>query len=198
MSMSMNQMSSGNRGVGASSLWWLILLEGAAAVIIGLLLIFSPGLTTVVLVQTLGFYWLFTGILSLVSLFVDNSMWGLKLLSGILGILAGLAIIRNPLWSAVLIPTLLVILLAVQAIIQGCIKIYQAFRGGGAGAAVLGILNLIIGIFLLSSPLVAALAVPFVVGILALIGGIGAIVSAFRVRNQGYAPPMQRTGAPIY
>ena len=163
--------------------WWLVLLEGIAAVITGVLLLIAPGMTTLVLVQVLGFYWLFVGILALVSLFVDRSLWGWKLFSGILGILAGMVIIRHPLWSALLIPVTLVIWLAALAVVEGIIKLIQAFQGAGVGAAVLGILNLVIGAVLFSSPLMAALFVPITIGILALIGGIAAIILAFQVKK---------------
>src|SRR5690242_6668938 len=103
----MNTMwsSQTSRVVSGGTPWWVVLLEGIAGVIIGICLLISPGMTTLVLVQFLGFYWLFCGILSLVSLFVDRTAWGWKLVGGILGIIAGLIVIRHPLWSAVLIPT---------------------------------------------------------------------------------------------
>jgi uncharacterized membrane protein HdeD (DUF308 family) len=173
--------------------WWVVLLEGIAAVIIGILLLISPGVTTVVLIQFLGFYWLITGILALVSIFLDRSQWGWKLFSGILGILAGLVVIRNPLWSAVLIPTFLVIVLAIQALIQGVVKIVHSFGGGGLGAFVLGLLNILIGVILLFNPLIAAFALPLVLGILALIGGIAAIIGAFRIHGSAASPTMQQS-----
>ena len=173
--------------------WWMVLLEGLAAVIIGVLLLTSPGITTLVLVQVLGFYWLIVGILALVSLFVDRSLWGWKLCSGLLGILSGLVIIRHPLWSALLIPTLLVIVLAVQSLLQGVIKMVEAFRGGGFGAIVLGILNILLGVLLLSAPLMAAFVLPLVVGIFALIGGVAAIFGAFRLHSRTPPATIQQT-----
>jgi uncharacterized membrane protein HdeD (DUF308 family) len=173
--------------------WWMVLLEGIAAVILGVLLLTSPGMTTLVLVQVLGFYWLIVGILALVSLFVDRSLWGWKLCSGILGILAGLVVIRHPLWSALLIPTFLVILLAVQALMQGVIKIVESFRGGGFGAFILAILNILLGVLLLSAPLIAVLVLPLILGIVALIGGVSAIFLAFRLHSSTSSPTIQQT-----
>jgi uncharacterized membrane protein HdeD (DUF308 family) len=173
--------------------WWMVLLEGIAAIILGVLLLTSPGMTTLVFVQMLGFYWLIVGILALVSLFVDRSLWGWKLCSGILGILAGLVIIRHPLWSALFIPALLVVLLAVQALIQGVIKIVESFRGGGFGVFVLGILNILLGVLLLSAPFITAFVLPLVVGIVALIGGIFAIFLAVRLRSSTPSPTIQQT-----
>ena len=45
-----------------SDIWWLFLLQGAAGIILGLMLLTAPGLTTVALVTFLGYYWLIMGI----------------------------------------------------------------------------------------------------------------------------------------
>ncbi len=84
--------------------WWLILIEGISAIIIGILLFTSTVQTMAVLVVFLGFYWLIKGIFDLVSMFVDHSMWGWKLFIGIIGILAGIVILRNPIMSTFAIP----------------------------------------------------------------------------------------------
>ncbi|WP_269848951.1 DUF308 domain-containing protein [Methanosarcina horonobensis] len=77
--------------------WWLIVLEGIFAVIIGLFLLFSPVKTTITLVQILGIFWLLGGALSILSLLVDRENLGWKLLSGIMGILIGLLVFVYPL-----------------------------------------------------------------------------------------------------
>ena len=76
-------------------------------------------LTTVALVTFLGFYWLITGVLSLVQAFVDRSSpWVWSLLSGLLGIAAGTLVLRYPLLAAVTVPTSIVIILGVKALIM--------------------------------------------------------------------------------
>jgi uncharacterized membrane protein HdeD (DUF308 family) len=73
-------------------------------------------LTTVALVTFLGFYWLISGVLSLVQAFVDrSSRWVWSLLSGLLGIAAGTLVLRYPLLAAVTVPTSIVIILGVKA-----------------------------------------------------------------------------------
>ena len=47
--------------------WWLLLLEGIAAIIVGILLFTSTEKTLVVLVQFIGLYWLIRGIFDIVS-----------------------------------------------------------------------------------------------------------------------------------
>jgi uncharacterized membrane protein HdeD (DUF308 family) len=109
-------------------------LEGIAAIIIGLLLLTSPAMTAIVLVQLLGIYWLIAGIFQIVAIFMDSSMWGWKLFSGVLGIIAGILILRHPLWSALLVPATLVILLGLLGITIGIIK-PRHFRAKAGGLA---------------------------------------------------------------
>jgi uncharacterized membrane protein HdeD (DUF308 family) len=162
--------------------WWLVLIQGIFAVLIGLLLLISPGVTTFVLIQFLGFYWLISGIFGIVSIFIDNSLWGWKLFAGILGILAGIAIIQNPLWSTLVVPSTLVIILGVEGLIIGVVNLIQAFSGGGWGAGILGALSILFGLLLVANPLVGATTLVILLGILGLVGGISAIIYAFRVR----------------
>ncbi len=160
--------------------WWLILIEGIALVILGILLLLKPGMTSLIFIQFLGLYWLIGGIFKIVSIFLDHSMWGWKLVAGILGIIAGIIVINHPLWSPVVILSTLVILLGIQGILYGGIGIFQAFKGAGWGAGILGALSIFFGIYLLANIGAATLALPWVLGILALVGGIAAIVVAFR------------------
>src|SRR6476619_8127292 len=97
------------------SIWWLILLQGVAGILLGLMLITAPGTTLLALVTFLGFYWLITGVLALVQVFVDRSVpWSWSLLSGLLGIAAGVLVLRHPLLAALTVPTGLVIILGVE------------------------------------------------------------------------------------
>jgi uncharacterized membrane protein HdeD (DUF308 family) len=137
----------------------------------------------VVLTTFLGFYWLITGLLGLVQVFVDRSTpWIWSLLSGLVGILAGLFVLRHPLVAALTVPTVIVIVLGIQGLVMGALQIIGGFKGGGIGPFILGGINVLVGILLLGSPLAAALAVPIVFGVLLLIQGAGLIILAFRAR----------------
>jgi len=164
--------------------WWAVLIQGIFSIIIGILLLTNPGATTLVIVQFIGIYWLVTGIFSLVGIFVDKSMWGWKLFAGVIGILAGLSIMQHPLWSTFMLPTVLVIFLGVDGLIIGVVGLIAAFKGGGWAAGILGGLSLLFGLFLLGSPFIAGLALPWVYGVLGLAGGISAIFAAVRQRNE--------------
>ena len=162
--------------------WWLVLIEGIFAVIIGLSLLVSPGMTISIIVKVLGLYWFFAGMLAIVSIFVNRTDWALKLIAGIVGIVAGLIVIRHPLWSTILIPSLVVILIAIGGIIIGIVDIVRAFKGSGWGIGILGVLSLLLGVILLLNPTKAAFASTLVLGLIALGGGVIAIIMAFRIR----------------
>jgi uncharacterized membrane protein HdeD (DUF308 family) len=167
-----------------SQIWWVFLLKGLAGIILGFFLLTEPAATIVALTTLLGFYWLIQGVLSLVQVFVDRSIpWIWSLLSGIVGIVAGLFVLRHPLIAALTVPTVIVIVLGIQGLIIGVLEIISGFRGGGFGSFILGAINLLIGLLLLSSPITAALAVPIVFGVLLLIEGVALIFLAFRLRK---------------
>ena len=111
-------------------------------------------------------------------------MWGWKLLAGILGILAGLSILQHPLWNTFLLPTILVIFLGINGLVIGLISLITAIKSGNWAAGILGGLSILFGLFLLGSPLIAALSLPYVYGILCLIGGLSAIFAAIRRKKQ--------------
>ena len=83
---------------------WLIVIQGVAGIILGLLLLTAPGISSLVLVQFLAIYWLVSGIIGLVSLIWDRTQWGWKVFGGVLGVVAGTAVLRHPCtrlsWSA--------------------------------------------------------------------------------------------------
>jgi len=133
-----------------------------------------------------------TGILSLASIGIDRTLWGWKLISGVLGVLAGMVVLRDPLWSAILIPKILVIFLAVEALIMGIAQAIHAFNGGGSGLAILSILNIAFGVILLFNPLIGAFALTIILGILAIVGGGLTAILAFVSRP--HAAPIHPSG----
>jgi uncharacterized membrane protein HdeD (DUF308 family) len=168
----------------ATTPWWLLLLEGIAGLLIGILLLTQTSITLFGLVVFLGVYWLVAGVLDLVMLFVDRREWGWKLVSGVIGILAGLVIIRNPLWASVLVPTTLVWLLGIMGVVIGVVALVRAFMGGGWASAILGVISILLGGILLFNTLVSTVVLVYAVAIWAIIGGIFAIVGAFLLRSR--------------
>jgi uncharacterized membrane protein HdeD (DUF308 family) len=167
----------------AATPWWLVLLEGIALVLIGILLFTDTDQTVFTLVLFIGIWWFVSGIFDLVSLFMDRTQWGWKLASGILGIIAGLAIVRHPYWAALLVPATLVWVVGLIGAAVGVIALIRAFQGAGWGTGILGVVSIILGIVAFTADLGVAIPTAiFATAIWALVGGIVAIIYAFRMR----------------
>jgi uncharacterized membrane protein HdeD (DUF308 family) len=164
--------------------WWLILMAGVLNLIVGILLLANPAKTAIALAWVLGLYWFVQGILILVAMFLDHSAWGWKLFMGILGILAGIVVMRHPIASALVVPSILVLLLGIQGLVMGGISLVLAFRGGGWGAGILGALSMLFGIILILNyaNLTTVLTFIWIAAILAIAGGIVQIMVAFQQR----------------
>ena len=169
-----------------SDLWWIVLLEGIATFILGLLLITQPVSTIEVIVTFIGVYWLIEGIFSIVRIFTKpgKAPWFWSLIIGVLGIVAGIFVLGRPLFSATIISTTLTTIIAIIGIAMGIMEIARGVQGDGIGAVILGILSILIGIWLLLNPLASAIALPSILGIVGLIGGGFLIYFAIRVHSE--------------
>ena len=167
---------------GSGMPWWVALLEGIAALILGLLLVTDTAATTVVVVQLLGVYWLVDGIFRLITIFIDHRGWGWKLIGGILGIFLGLVVLRHPLWSTIVVPESLAVIVGILGMVMGVFSLIQAFQGSGWGAGILGVLGFLFGLVILANPLTSAIGLIWAVAALAICGGALLIITAFRYR----------------
>jgi len=166
-------------------IWWLVLLEGIAAFIVGMLILAAPGISALVLTQLLGAYWFVSGIFSLVSIFMSRRQWGWKLVSGILGVVAGMVVFQYPLWSAMLVPTVVGIILGINGILIGVMRLIMTYRGAGWGIGILGVLSILLGFVLLLFPPLALLTVIYSFAFLSIVGGIVAFILGLSLRRVG-------------
>ncbi|MGE5603579.1 MAG: HdeD family acid-resistance protein [Nitrososphaerales archaeon] len=169
--------------------WWLTLILGISAIIIGAVMLWGTTATRVetyvFLVTMLGIYWLIWGIMELVYMFIDHTAWGWKLFMGIVSILAGGSILMYPLAAAIALPQIFVLVLGIWALMEGIILLFLAFRGGGWGAGILAVISIVLGLILIGDygRIGSGLAMLWAAAIWALIGGIVLVVRAFQARN---------------
>ncbi|MDD1757359.1 MAG: DUF308 domain-containing protein [Methanotrichaceae archaeon] len=163
--------------------WWAVLLQGLLAIILGIVFLAYPQRTVGVVVWLFGIYLLFVGIVSLVSIFVDRSNLAWKLIFGILGIIAGGYLIAHPTQGAVVVPTAIALIIGILALVMGAMMLLAAFRGGGWGAGILGVLVVILGLLIIGSPYIAAATLLYLLAFFTLAGGIILVIVAFRVRK---------------
>jgi uncharacterized membrane protein HdeD (DUF308 family) len=167
-------------------------VEGILVALLGLLLLVAPGASLFFIVQLLGLYLFIAGIFRIIGIFLDSSSWGLKLLGGVVCLIAGLAVLRHPLWSTVGVPAGLVIIVGFLAMLQGAAGLVVAFQAGSWGMGILSVLGILLGLILVINPLIGVAALPFILGIFMLIGGVGAVVQAFRMRREAPAEQQPR------
>ena len=163
--------------------WWSVLLWGICAIIVGILFLVTPVITTLAMITMIGAWWFVGGIFSLLSLATDRSNMGLKVISAVLSLLAGLVILCYPLISTLVILPFFIMIIAIWGIIIGATQLYHGYQAKDWGSVALGLLSVIFGILLLVYPLEAALSLPFVAGLFALIGGISAIMGSFNLKK---------------
>ena len=159
------------------------------------MLLANPVPTVISLVVFLGLFWLISGIIEVIfSLFLigeKGSKWGLKLVAGIIGILAGIFVLNHPLYAGIITPVILMYFIAFTFIFHGIVYMVAGSedREKGEyewswGSLFLGIFYLIFGFVLLIAPvLVSTSAVVIASAILAIVGGIGLIIFAFKVKS---------------
>jgi uncharacterized membrane protein HdeD (DUF308 family) len=109
------------------SLWWLIVLEGAAGIVLGLLTFRSPDTTALVLLTLIAAWSIVSGIFEIATAVqlrkVIANEW-LMILSGILSIIFGILLIAQPNSGAIAI----VWLLGGYALLFGILTLMFAFR----------------------------------------------------------------------
>jgi uncharacterized membrane protein HdeD (DUF308 family) len=163
--------------------WWLILLWGVLAMILGILFLVTPAMTTLVFVTFLGAYWFVGGVFTLGSLVVNRTNMGWKIFVGILNIIAGILVLAYPLYSTLILLGFFVIALGFWAVFMGFVHLYHAFSVQDAGSGILGIISLIFGILLFVFPYASIIMVPLIAGVVALALGISAVIFSFTAKE---------------
>ena len=170
-----------------SRYWWLFLIRGIVAVLLGAMALLWPVAAFTVFVIWLGAYMLVDGVFSLIAAISERKStkhWGWLLVTGIFGILVGILTFINPFATA----TALVFLIACWALIIGISEIAMAIslrrQIRGEGWYILaGILTFLFGLMVMVYPATGALTLAMIFGIYALIIGIMLISLALRLRG---------------
>jgi len=118
-----------------------------------------------------GLGWFIQGIITLASIFIDKAQWGWKVFSGIIGLAAGLVVLRNPVESTVVIPAIYSILLGIFGLLIGISALIAAFQGEGWGVGIFGLITLVIGLVLMFNSVVGGAALIWLTALLLVIQG---------------------------
>jgi uncharacterized membrane protein HdeD (DUF308 family) len=171
--------------------WQLFLIEGVALLILGFLAIVVPQIATIAAEILIGWVILLSGVVGLVATIRMRSAPGFwwSLLSALLGIVAGLVLLRWPLSGAVSLTLILTVFLSVEGIasIFFALEHKQELSGRWGMMLVSGIVDLILaGMIFVGLPATATWAIGLLIGINMIFGGSALIAMALHAR--GAAP----------
>ncbi|MEX6689156.1 HdeD family acid-resistance protein [Danxiaibacter flavus] len=171
-----------------SQYWWLFVLRGVFAIILGLIALFAPGAAFATLILFLGVFLFVDGIFSVVSAISSrrtNPDWGWLLFSGITGIVVGIIMFYHPFATA----AALIYFIAFWTLVAGIAEIAIAIRLRksitGEGWYIFGgILTILFGILLLRNPFVGILSIMIIFAIYAIMFGVMLISLGMRLRKR--------------
>lgn len=166
-------------------IWWLGVIQGVAAILLGIFLLVWPGQTIILVARMIAIYLIVSGILAIIpALNRDQKTGGRiwKLVSGALFVLAGLLIFVEPAVSSLMTQWLFSQAFGLIALVGGFVSVTIAFfkMEGGFRYLVVGVVAILIGGTLLVSPLLSILVVMLIVGIGAIVGGSLLVIGAVR------------------
>lgn len=167
--------------------WWVLALRGIVAILFGVITLYWPQLTLLVLVSLFAAYAIFTGVVSVAGAIRNHSHddhWWLFLIIGLVGIGAGVITIIHPAITAVV----LVMLIGANALITGVLDIVAAIRlrreiHNEWLLAVSGMAAVVFGVLVFLYPAAGALTLIGVIALYAFITGLLLIASALRLRS---------------
>lgn len=162
--------------------WWLVAVLGLVSIVAGVLALVYPGITLLAMGIIFGIYLLIAGVFQLVEAIVgDPASRGLSAIIGIVALIAGLVCLRRPDDSLLA----LVVVLGIYLVVTGIAQLVRAFaRVERRGWAVLGaIVDLILGILILSVPDVSVVTLAVFFGLSLIFRGAFALVAAFLLRK---------------
>jgi len=169
--------------------WWLTLIMGIAAVVIGGILVFGS-LTAqtriyLLLVQLVGIWWLADGITTIIYMFVDRRGWGWKLFSGLVGLFAGGWILIYPIYAAMALPRIFLLIIGIWGVFHGAELLFVGLRARAWGSAVLGAIVVVFGLILMANYDEAGwgLSLIAMAAWFAFLGGFVVIYRALQERN---------------
>ena len=162
----------------------ILIVVGAIGAIAGILAIVYPELTLLALALIAGINLMLLGALSLVDAFGDDGDTTTRVLAailGLLGIMAGLVVMRRP--GESLLAVLLVI--GIWLIITGVVDVVRALvTPHQRGMRLLGALvDLVLGGLILALPDVTLGTLAVLVGIAFLVRGVLSVVRGFQLRR---------------
>jgi uncharacterized membrane protein HdeD (DUF308 family) len=168
--------------------WVLFLLEGIVLVVLGLLAIVVPQIATVAVAIFVGWLFLISGVVGLITTFMARHAPGFwwSLLSAVIAIAAGIILLGRPIVGAVSLTYLLIAFFIIEGVvtIMYVLEHKKELSGRWAWMLVSGVIDLVLAVMILAGlPSTAEWALGLLVGINMLFGGTSMIAMALHART---------------
>jgi uncharacterized membrane protein HdeD (DUF308 family) len=177
-----------------AKLWWITLIRGITALLLGIALLLAPVKGKSMMARYMGMYWIASGAMSISWGRRAARRPGLWLVAGLVGVIGGVVVVAHSLLAPLRGRTIIVELFAVAAILTGLLHVLGGYRirqeygrRWSGGGFFLGLVQIILGVLLLASPEEVPRGIMLAAMIWALIGGIGLLADALRVRRLAVA-----------
>ena len=161
---------------------YILLFGGIVSLVFGVLLFTQTTATLGLIMLLVGLSWFIQGIVTLAGIFIDKAEWGWKLFSGIIGLAAGLLVLRNPVESTVAIPAIYAILLGIFGLLIGISALIAAFQGEGWGIGIFGAFSLVLGLAMMFNSVVGGAVLVWLTALLLVIQGAVGVFWSFSKR----------------
>jgi uncharacterized membrane protein HdeD (DUF308 family) len=165
--------------------WWLLALLGVFSIGIGLLLIFWPSATITTITAIVGLFMIITGVVRFfVAIFDSGSdeRW-LLVFSGIIGVVIGVIILKNP--EATI--KVIVLITAIFWLISGMVDVFRGIANASLpdrGVRIaFGAFTILFGVILLVWPEVTVGVFAVLMGLYTVFFGLIEIVAALQIRK---------------
>ena len=166
--------------------WWFMLLRGVLLVVAGIFTLAMPAGTLIGVVLFLGIYWIVDGIISLVeTIRGTRGKWRTwSIISALIGVLAGLLVIANPLVAGMVSSTLLAYLIGITVLLRGTTLMFIGRDDRWTWQGLLmGILYVLFAIVIIARPFVAIAVLMWIFATLAIAAGVASGAISFRMRT---------------
>jgi uncharacterized membrane protein HdeD (DUF308 family) len=176
--------------------------RGVLALTLGVAMLVQPEKTSDNLATYMGAFWALTGVVSIRSALAGQRTRGVPLMSGCVGVVAGLIVLFHERVDDVVAQSVLVSLLATVILLTGLAHVLGGFRTGdelerqrSRSSVLLGLMEIALGLLFLIGSLENSRAAYWAAGIWALTGGVILIGDGLllrrRLRSQsrGHTPP---------
>lgn len=164
------------------SLWWLFVLFGLLTLAAGIILIVWPGPSLTTIAVIIGIFLLIDGVVEIIGAIASRGEGrGLLAMLGVLSLIAGIIMVKNPFTAL----AVLVIILGIWFIVSGASRFIAAFQDSDYRGTniIVGLLDVVAGIVVLAWPDLSLKTVAVLAGIVFLFRGVAFIYGGLQIRK---------------